>query len=306
MKIIPKEKIKHLMWNEKQEVPNIELPTIENREITANLVEELLNRGKEFFDNRQENDKYVGVSYALEDAISSLGENGIIASMPLLIASKVKADKTHDLWKKWYTVYTEELIGVDENGVLGNKGESLVLTIHNGGLLTPDRIRKAYEEGLNRLHAAKLFQSEFNSILNGIVPDSDSPGGIMIDRYSIDDVRNGKVENQFGKYMIYMNLNEVKNTKSNYHSKNEFLNNTLVIARNGGLENLEKYFDKAKSSNKVGNWHRLDGINPREPSGRLLCLSYVNCGLLGIDYLDDSGRFVGVAPEVLGGGGAKK
>ncbi|MBU2637590.1 MAG: hypothetical protein KJ955_01325, partial [Nanoarchaeota archaeon] len=72
----------------------------------------------------------------------------------------------------------------------------------------------------------------------------------------------------------------------------------LVIARAGTLEHLDGYFDKAKSSDKVGNWHRLGEINFRQPQGRLLFVYLTYYGLSGDDYLYYDGRFVGVAPEV--------
>ena len=90
-----------------------------------------------------------------------------------------------------------------------------------------------------------------------------------------------------------------KETKSGYHKKKGFLENPLVIARNGGLENLEEYYEKAKDSdNDLGNWYNYD--NSRDalvPHGRLLFLDNDHIGLSGNDNLDDYGRFVGVAPE---------
>ena len=114
--------------------------------------------------------------------------------------------------------------------------------------------------------------------------------------YSVEKLRNGDISDRFTQHITYLSLEEAQNTKSDYHEKPEFINNPLVIARNSGTNNLSEYFDKAKSNDKVANWHRLNDINPTEPSGRLLFLSYVNLGLGG-GNLGNNGRFIGVAPE---------
>ena len=45
------------------------------------------------------------------------------------------------------------------------------------------------------------------------------------------------------------------------------MENPLVIARAGTLKHLDDYFEKAKSSDKVGNWHRFGEIDFRQPQG---------------------------------------
>ena len=60
-------------------------------------------------------------------------------------------------------------------------------------------------------------------------------------------------------------LEAAKATASGYHKKKDFMENSLVIARAGTLKHLDDYFEKAKSSDKVGNWHRLGEIDFRQP-----------------------------------------
>jgi hypothetical protein len=287
-KIIPRDKIKHLEWSNSQDILETKPPESNARlKIdTTNLVGRLLSDGKEFFDDSKVDGKWVGVQYALKSVVGYVGEDGIIASMPLYIASKIEADKDHSLWKKWFTTYSEELVGVDTEGTLGNKGEAIVVTVHGGGILTPDRIRQAYKEGLNDRNAARLSQDEFNSILSKRAT------------YSVDSLKHTKLVKPFDRYITYLSLEEAKTTNSGYQERSQFLNNPLIIARNGGTQNLEAYFDKAKGSgSKVGNWHRLKDINQTEPSGRLLFLYSGINGLVGDCDLNINGRFLGVAPE---------
>ena len=49
-----------------------------------------------------------------------------------------------------FTALSEENAGIDKNGKLAKAGEEVVLVLHGGGILTPERIRQAYSEGLRR------------------------------------------------------------------------------------------------------------------------------------------------------------
>jgi hypothetical protein len=116
--------------------------------------------------------------------------------------------------------------------------------------------------------------------------------------YSVDDVKNGRISNPFGRYGVVMDLEIAKATTSGYQPKGEFMENPLVIARAGTLEHLENYFEKAKSSeDKVGSWHPFNNIDSSTAQGRLLFLDYSYSGLSGNDLLYYDGLFVGVAPE---------
>ena len=80
------------------------------------------------------------------------------------------------------------------------------------------------------------------------------------------------------------------------------MENPLVIARNGGLQNLDEYFERAKdtSDDTLGCYHPFSGRDASVAQGRVLFLvNYCN-GLLGDDNLNGSGRFVGVAAEPRG------
>ena len=294
MSRIPRELIKHLEWHAGQEVPVIEQPAPAPTPTsnTGKFSIDAILSGKTFFsDIKNSEGLYVGVSAALREATKYSGAEGIVVSTPELIAAKIKAEKTHDFWQKWYTVHTEENIDIDKKGSLVKKGKPVLLVVHGGGLLTPGRIDQAYTEGLIN-SSARYTEKEFDDLLIGKLPN-----GKSIRICTIDEIKKGvsNLPHQFGVVMSYR---IAEATKSDYHNKKDFMENPLVIARAGGIENLEKYFEKAKnSSGNVGNWHVYAGRDPSQVQGRLLFLNLYN-GLDGNYLLNSIGRFVGVAaPE---------
>ena len=76
------------------------------------------------------------------------------------------------------------------------------------------------------------------------------------------------------------------------------MENPLVIARAGTLKHLDDYFEKSKSSDKVGNWYRLGEIDFRQPqaacSSSTIPVTVSAAAAVSAVVV----RFVGVAPEV--------
>ena len=247
-------------------------------------------KGKTFYSNEQDNGKYIGVPVALQQALEYATNSGIVATMPELIAAKVKADKTHDFWKQWYTVHTEENIGIDKKGRFYAKNKPILAVVNGGGILTPERIKQAYSEGLID-HSAKYTDEEFDSLLDGKLPD-----GSSLKFYTIEDIKKG-ISNLPHRFGVVMPYELAQKTESKQYQNEQFLENPLVIARNGGLENLESYFEKAKDDDGLGNWHVYKDRDASVPQGRLLYLVSNFDGLDGDLSLDNLGRFVGVAPE---------
>ena len=115
--------------------------------------------------------------------------------------------------------------------------------------------------------------------------------------YGIDEIQEG-VSGLPHRFEVYMSFSEAQSTKSGYHDKTSFLANRLVIARNGGTQNLEAYFGEINGSEgSLGNWHIYSDKEINKPSGRLLYLDSGNFGLNGYYGLYSGGRFLGVAPE---------
>ncbi|MFA6073160.1 MAG: hypothetical protein WC758_03540 [Candidatus Woesearchaeota archaeon] len=294
IKIIPRDQIKHLEWN--NSVQTTSSNTIPPIAPTNNLfvqhsigdltIESLVNTGQMFYN--------ANIPTALTEA-QNYADSGVVATMPYLIAGKANSDKENYLWKNWLTAHTEEDIGVDSKGIYTTKGNSVLITLHGGGILTPDIITKAYEDGLTPQNAAKLNQENIDELLQkGILPS-----GEKITIYRLDDLKSG-ISDPFGRYAVITEFDRVKSLESKQFLKSEFLENPLVLARAGTVEYLEKYYDLAHDEDGVGCWHRFDEIDPTVPQGRLLYLVNSYVGLDGNNDLRHDGRFVGVAPEARG------
>ena len=287
-RIIPRELIKHLEWAPGQDSPEQQVisPIVHPALSPAFSIDDILN-GTVFYD--------ASMPTALRQALDYAGTNGIVATMPEFIAAKAKADKGHAFWQSWHTAHTEEDIGVDKKGSFYRSGEPVLVVVHGGGILTPERIQQAYDEGLLN-NSAKYRDEEFDYLLEGKLGD-----GTNIPLYRLDEIEAGKsgLPHRFGVVMPY---GMAQATKSGYHQKGPFLENPLVIARAAGsLEHLEAFYEKAKSSNgDLGNYHSFNGRDAAAPQGRVLFVDSNYIGLYGYYNLYNNGRFVGVAPEARG------
>ena len=251
---------------------------------TSNFdVDALVNNGRTFYDSTKE-----GVAIALEQTLNYAGSDGYVATMPEFIAAKIKAPKTHDFWKNWYTVHTEENIGIDREGIFVKRGEPVLVIVNGGGILTPDRIRQAYSEGLVG-NSAKYTDKEFNDLLEGRLPD-----GSSIELHRLDDIKRG-VPNLGHRFGVVMPYSLAQNTESGFYKEEAFVRNDLAIARAGGPENLLAYHKSAKDGDgDVGCYHPFNGRDTNVSQGRLLFLINYCYGLSGDSSLDNDGRFVGV------------
>lgn len=258
-------------------------------------LDQLLN-GQPF--ERKDKDKknrFIGIPLSLQDALAHAGSGGIVLTMPELIAAKVKADKNHTYWKAGYDVHTEENIGPNYTRTFYPDQDHLYVAVNGGGLLPPERILQAYEDGLIN-GSASYTEQEFKNLLDGTLPD-----GSTIRLYRYEEIEQGvsDLPHNFGIVMPY---HIAQATASGMHTEKAFLTNPLAIARNAGKHNLKEYFAKAKNTEgKLGCWHPFSGRDAGTPQGRLLfLLDYFN-GLVGdLDLDSDYGRFVGVAPEAPG------
>ena len=235
---------------------------------------------------------YVGVPVSLENCLKWAGDNnGVVATIPFLVAGLSVAQADNYLRQRWHTAYSEEFSGIDTEGVY-KKGKPVVIVQHGIELLLPDRIRKAYNDGLTSQNGAKLTPDEWKKVLQAKNP-----------LYTVQDVREGKVKNPFGCYRVVLGFDEAKATSSGYQDKDTFVNNDLVIARAGTLEYIEPYFDNIQSGDTVCNGHRFGEIDPKISQGRVLFVNGSYYGLHGVN-LDGDARFV-VAPEAQGNSSRK-
>jgi len=290
-KIIPRKLIQHLEYvpGQTQPTPQEISPISASSQVSLVNIDDILN-GTIFYDS--------SMPVALRQALDHVGTEGIIANLSEFIAAKVIAEKAHDFWKKWHTVHTEENIGIDKKGLFYGRDEPVLIIVNGGGILTPERITQAYNEGLVD-GSAKYNGAEFDCLLEGRLPS-----GITIPIYRIEEVKRGvpNIPHQFGVVMPYK---IAQDTKSGLHKKKPFLKNPLVIARaTGSLDQLEAFYEKAKDSDgDVGNYHLFKGRDASVSQGRVLFVSRDHDGLDGSDGLVNIGRFVGVG---AGGAGAPK
>ncbi|MBI4448171.1 hypothetical protein HY643_04265, partial [Candidatus Woesearchaeota archaeon] len=101
-------------------------------------IADLIALGKTFYsDKRDREGRCVGMPDALRQALTYAGPEGVIASMPELIASKCLAGYDHEFWNHWYTTLSEEDIGIDKKGLHVKKDKPVLVVLHGGGILTP-------------------------------------------------------------------------------------------------------------------------------------------------------------------------
>ena len=300
-KIIPRNLVSHLEWKPglAPATPQPPLPPKGNGQLIdiERIVSEGSIEGNTFYDaTKDSTGNYIGLPIALEQALAHAGADGFVPNLIEFIAAKVLAPKTHNFWKKWYSVHSEENIGIDKNGKHYSRNTPVYVIVNGGGILTPARIKQAYTQGLVD-HSARYSDPEFDGLLDGRLPD-----GTKLELFKFEDIQNG-MTNRPHRFGIVVPYSIVQGTKSGYHKRAEFLANPLVIARGAGdIETLTKYFDLAKDGDgDVGNHHPFSGREATVPQGRLLFVSGVIYGLYGYGILVNNGRFVGVdAPKAPG------
>lgn len=242
------------------------------------------------------NDEGVAASFydnslpiALRAAEASASETGsFVKSMPEVLVLRRKAPFSNPLWSTWYTCTSEEDVGRTP------QGKKVMIEVHGGGILTPERIETAFERGLTKQYAAHLAESEVRTLLEGKLVD-----GTEIPVYSFSDFKAG-ITDLPRRYGVVMDFDTVKSVASGYLPVESLRDNPLVIVRAGGVTEANAFVDKVSQQyTNYGNWHPFNAINSDETQGRVLFVGYNDGnGLSGDLDLLNYGRFlVGVAPE---------
>ncbi len=277
--------------NTKQEESKFERAGLD-LSLNSNLefdVDELIDSGKTFYNDEKRYHYFcMGVSVAFQEALDFAGFNGYVATMPELIAAKLKADKSHDFWQNWYFVHTEENVGVDQKGRFYAAGEPVLVVVNGGGILTPEKIKEYACAPVT--YDLTYDPKEFDDLLDGKLPHGES-----LNLFRFEEIRNGvsSLPHRFGVVMPYSIAQSTDS--AGYYRKKKFMENPLVIARSGGVENLEAYFEKAKDSDGVlGCYHPFERKSASVSRGRVLFLSRKYGGLRGEVDMENAGRFVGV------------
>ena len=113
--------------------------------------------------------------------------------------------------------------------VIFSKFSIIVIAVHGGGILTPERIETAYERKLTKQYAAHLAESEINALLAGNLAH-----GTQIPIYSFADFKAG-IKDKPRQYAVVMDFDTAKNAASGYLEVETLRDNPLVIVRAGGV-----------------------------------------------------------------------
>ena len=251
---------------------------------------------------------------ALRQALRYAGDSGFVASLPQLLHGRTNAPYDNIIWNTWFTAHSEESV------VTTAQGNPVLVAVHGGGLFAqPARIEQSLRADMNRFnvqgltgqYAAKITEQEAGDLLRGILPD-----GAQIPVYGFGEFQAG-IANLPMRYGVVLDFETAKKAKNGYESFAALQDEPIMIVRAGGAEPLAKYLDKAKRRNNtraMGNFHRLDGIDPAQPQTRILKLGGSKGGKgsdgsdqgLGRGYdvdwgisaggLVDLARYVAVAP----------
>src|SRR3989344_2977665 len=97
-RLIPRELIKHLEWSPgKVPPPSTPIPPSSvSSPTTSYSIDQVIN-GRVCYDSK--------LPEALRQALTYATSDGIVATMPELVAAKATTNKRHAFWKNWHTVY---------------------------------------------------------------------------------------------------------------------------------------------------------------------------------------------------------
>ena len=229
--------------------PSGKLPV---RQVKVN-VDDIITKGKAF-GTRQ---PYLFIGWAMRDAMQFAGVNGYLATIPELIGVIASYGLEHDIFrgKDYFIGHTERIIGIDKKGLFYKKGDPVLAIVNGGGNIPSDVLDdvtkfmiKNYDGDKDRIKDFRVFgvasfsHNEFVDILKGELSDGD------IEMHSYEDIERGvsNLPHRFGVVMPYSLPFKHPYGDRTIFNKREFLQHPLVIASNGGHQNLEEYFERIK------------------------------------------------------------
>lgn len=258
-------------------------------------------------------DSYATV--ALRRALRYAGDHGYVASLPQLLAARVRSPYENIVWNTWFTANSEESVVPTANN------NAVVVIVHGGGIFaSPQRFERSYRadlaranpEGLTGQYAAKITAAEAKHLLQGRLPD-----GAQIPIYPFAEFRRG-VADLPRRYGVTLDFAEAKRSQNGFQSFDTLRQDPLMIARAGGPEAAAAYLDKAQArhdTQAMGCTHPFHRIDPQQPQTRILNLGGnpggtdsegeheglglgydLDWGIGGNNGLVDMARYLAVAP----------
>ncbi len=258
----------------------------------------------EFFGRRELPD-------AMKAAIKHAKKGGLVAPMYLLM--------THWPYKGLLAAGTEELSGIDKEGVFTNAGEPVVITLNYGrdgnGVLTPKILRKArklQEKGQGGLKIDYLVDLErvfpnqdvITSLLQGKMPDKTD---IPLSSYN-KLCKDGPPVYNFERHAIVTPLKTRQQTTSGYSSITDPLDeeghitDPQVILYADGKKPAEAFINRAKTNDRcLGLWHIYNEKNfdLEKSQGFVTSLGCHLYSSLGCEHGIFGTGFIGVAQDAL-------
>ena len=206
---------------------------------------------------------------ALRRARNYAGDDGFVASMPQLLHARANAPYDNIIWNTWFTANSEESV------VRTPQGNRVVVVVHGGGILaSPERIerslhadlRRANPEGVTAQNAAKISAEEARDVLVGKLPD-----GVVIPVYPFAELKRGIADlpRRFG---VTLDFELARKSKRGYERFEALREDPNMIARAGGVAPLAAYLDKFQrrhGTERMGNWHPYNRIDPDQPQTRI-------------------------------------
>lgn len=197
-----------------------------------------------------------------DKALASLeGEKYEAQFMPEIIDARISAPNDSPVWQNWYYAPSIRATGRTKQGV------PVVVYAHVPNYFSKaENITKAIEQGLVK-RAGKFPKDEFQKLL----------------------------DLQDNERIFVVDYNKLKNSTSGAIAVKDAMKHPQTIPFLGGQARAEFYLPRHEQlyGKNIGNWHSDDLAD--EPLARLLFVgNNCNHGLSGNNYLDYSGRFLGV------------
>ena len=194
-------------------------------------------------------------------AMEDIYPDGLIASLPELVEMQVTHTGAAPGLLIPFMSSSEELMGVDTRGMYTRIDGPLILVFHGAGLVTPDREEDSPD------FIAKFTQDEFDEL----VSDGFEQKTGKVPIFSLNKLKElGKVS--LPRYGVAVPYDLSKILGSGPIGLSTFTSNPLVIARAGGEEFLERYFNamKAPFQPQVAHEHVLSRVDFNTPRGVVL------------------------------------